>query len=235
MLRNLVSAATIAIAAFTAEAAPLAPGGAISPVPLDSVAARPELGGAVINDNLLDFRFNFGDLTDVLGQVQNRVTRSNDLATLIFSPRIRDVLNIYGGRFAITRFNLTGYAGFDADIAFRPDGDGDNAPWTAARSADGDTLRFSFASPLLIDSLDPPGLQEESLFPAILTNAQAFDETGRMSIWGRFARGDVLTDPEYRIDLGYVARPVDAPVPLPAGALLLPAGLALMGLLRRRR
>jgi len=221
-------------AAFTfaapAGAAPLAPGGVIFPTGT-TVAAEPDLAGTVINDNVLPFSIDptpATPFTSVGGNVQNRVVRSDNTGTMIFGPRIRDTFNIDGGTFLIEAFRLVGYNGFATDVDFRTDGTGDVGFTSVSRSVDGDTMTFRYGTPLQIDAI-APGVQEESLFPSILTDGPSFTTTGRMTIFGTL-RDD--PDTLYSVSIGNVAVPA---IPLPATLWLGLAGLGALGLAGRRR
>ncbi|PWR01315.1 hypothetical protein DKT77_17275 [Meridianimarinicoccus roseus] len=223
-------AAPIALWGLPAAALPLAPGGVIAPAGTTS-AARPELGGIVINDNLLAFAIDptpITPFTNVAGAVQNRVSVSNVTGDLIFGPRIRDTLNIDGGTFFITSFLIDGWGSFTTDVDFRTDGDGDTGFSSVSRSADGNRLTFRFDTPLQIDAI-APGAQEESLFPAILTDARSFNTNGRMRIIG-YLGGDPNTI--FSTEIGGIAVPQ---VPLPAGLWLSLAAFGALGAMRRRQ
>lgn len=227
-LRAALAAAVVFCAGPAAYAAPLAPGGVVFPTGT-TAAARPELAGTVVNDDLIPFSFPFGQLQSVGGDVQNRVVRSDGLATLIFSPQIRDTFNIAVEEFEIIGFSVSGYGGFSADVDFRTDAPGDDGPTAVSRSVDGDLLTFRYDDPLTIDGI-APGAQEESLLPVILTDAQAFQLTGRMTIFGRD-----LADPETVLTTEIGGLAVPAAIPLPTSLGLLAAALAGLGLLGRRR
>lgn len=52
-----------------------------------TAAARPELGGSVVRDQLLPFQIkDANDRVILEGKVQDRVARSSQLGTLIFAP-----------------------------------------------------------------------------------------------------------------------------------------------------
>ena len=229
--RGAVFLTALMLGAPAALAVPLVPGGVIFPTGTTS-AARPELGGVVQNDNLIPFTINStnGGLFTTGGNVQNRVALSTLNNTLIFAPRIRDTFNLIGpNAFFISAFQLDGYAGWMTDVDFRTDGLGDKGFTSVSRSATGDLMTFRYDDPLQIDSI-APGLQEESLFPSILTDATDFALTGTMTIFG-FVEGDPGNLLSVTVD--GIAVPV-APIPLPAGGWLLLMGLAGLAIARRR-
>ena len=236
-MRNILKSGAMFLAALmlsapAALAVPLTPGSVIFPSGT-TFAARPELGGVVQNDNLIPFTINSagGGLFTTGGNVQNRVARSTLTNTLIFAPRIRDTFNLIGpDAFFISAFQLDGYAGWATDVDFRIDGSGDKGFTSVSRSNTGDLMTFRYDDPLEIDSV-APGLQEESVFPSILTDAIDFALTGTMTIFG-FVEGDPSNLLSVTVD--GIAVPV-APVPIPAGGWLLLAGLFLIGWAGRRR
>lgn len=197
-----------------------------------SFAENNDLGGTVLNDNLIDFEFPTPALFFLGGEVQNRVIQSDNLATMIFSPRIRDTINIVPGisEFNITAFTLDGYEGWDTDVEYRTDGLGDLGFTSVSRSADGNLLTFRFDSPLRISNLNPPGLQEESLFTSILTDAPGFSLTGNMTIFGHNS-----TTPDTLLQARLTGIAVPSSVPEPSSGGLLTILLACAGMAFRRR
>ncbi|MEP1698792.1 MAG: VPLPA-CTERM sorting domain-containing protein [Paracoccaceae bacterium] len=208
-----------------------------------TAVADPDLTGVELNDNILPFRIDPNPatpFTDIGGVVQNRVTRSDNTGNLIFAPRIRSTFNTEVSRFVITSFSLTGYSGFATDVEYRDDGAGQEGIEFGRRSASGDQLEFGFPLGLRIDSVTP-GVQRESLFPAIKTDATNFALTGSMTIFGYLRRFDITGEPlpvmdedRASVTITGLAVPITTPVPLPASALLLLAGLAGLGAMRRR-
>lgn len=250
-MKHFLIAATLAVFGTAAGAIPLAPGTVVFPT--GTTAVDPVHGGlqTVINDNLIDFTMDPDPgtpLTVVGGALQNRVTE-NDRGTLNFAPRIRDTFNIEANDFAIVAMQLTGFGSFDLDADFRTDGLGDLGPTSYSRSADGDLITMRYTDPtapgpnvggLLVQHI-APGLQETSLFPSLVSDATAFELTGRATIFGYFinedeynASGRIVPDGDLiSVSVGGLAVPV-APVPLPAPALLLIVGLGGLGLMRRK-
>jgi len=227
--------AALSMGVSTGNAATLNPGGSTI-VTGTTEASSPELAGTVINDNLI----NGPNVEQIPGNavfvanfdVQNRVVRSDLDGTLIFAPRILFGFNIALSPFLIDSFTLTGFAGFDTDVAYRTDGPGDRGPTFAERSLSGDALDFTFGFPLFVNNL-VAGPAQESYFTSIKTNAIAFENTGRLSIFGRW-QGDAPGT--VRIDYTGLAVPVPAPVPLPASIVFLLGSFGvLLGLRRPRR
>jgi len=229
-LATIVAFFTSFIMAHQASATALAPGGVVFPAGTTSAASPELVAGVVENDNLIPFVLdpdpNAIGLVD--GNVQNRVSRSQNLGDLIFAPRIRDTTNIEGNAptFAILGFDLFGFGNFATDVDFRTDSQGDKGPNSISRSADGNMLSFTYADPLLIDAFNPPGRQQESLFPSILTNAKDFDTTGRMIVYGRAVDAPIGggIDPTGDIINVGIAN-IAVPVPEPASLVLLALGL----------
>jgi len=193
-MNKLLTATAFAaiILSANAYAVPISPGDVIftNGVTIGDTVAdpvdRPYLGGVVMNDNLIDFTYDptpGTPFTLVGGKVQNRVVENSD-GNMVFMQRMRDIYNIDGGTFAITAVRLDGYAGVTVDADFRLDGLGDKGFSSVSRSADGDLMTFRYEDLIFADSINPPGLQEESYFPAMLTDAMAYDTSGTMTIYG---------------------------------------------------
>ncbi|MEP2427198.1 MAG: VPLPA-CTERM sorting domain-containing protein, partial [Tateyamaria sp.] len=103
---------------------------------------------------------------------------------------------------------------------YRTDGLGDRGPSFADRSADGNTLDFDFAFPLVVGNLSE-SIKEESHFLRIKTEATHFENTGRATIFGRHVD---YPDQTFRLHYSSLAVPTLAPVPLPASFLLMLGG-----------
>ncbi|MFK7916351.1 MAG: hypothetical protein AB8B93_20730 [Pseudomonadales bacterium] len=236
-----------ALAAFTgaAHAAPLPPGTVVftnGVTVSDSVqdpVARPYLGGAVLNDNLLDFTYDPTPsipLNNVGGRLQNRVVDNG--SDLIFMTRIRDTFNIDGGTFSILGMTIEGYGNVDLDVDFRLDGLGDKGFSSASRSADGDRLTLRYEDRIFVDAFTPPGRQQTSYFPALLTNASAYDFSGTATIFGEILPLGA-TDSSASVQSNIFSFQIDgiavprADVPAPASLALLVGSVAALGLRRR--
>lgn len=208
---------------------------------------RPEVVGTNLANDILDFSLildGLNPLRQITGSLQNLVLANSD-GNHVFMPRIRDLDNFFSGTLAITSIELFGYAGVTTDVAFRLDGLGDKGFTSVSRSADGDALRLNYDDPLFADLLTPPGLREDSLFPAILTDATDFDLNGSAIIRGVIVpsgerdTSNPVTSPFLFSVLG-LAAPVaptagPTPVPLPASAYLLLGALGVGGWVSRRR
>jgi hypothetical protein len=228
-LSSLIAIAATVAFSTTTQAAVLLPGNVIFPAG-DTSATAPNSNGVVQNDNLIPFSIPITTFTSVGGNVQNRVVLSNNLNTMVFGPRIRDTFNIATAGFEIIGFRLDGYAGWDTDVGYRTDGLGDKGPSSVSRSADGDLLTFRYEDPLFIAGI-APGLQEESLFPYIITDAPSYSLIGSMTIFGL---DTAETDNLLSVTIDGLAVP--SPVPIPAAAWLF--GTALIGFVgfsRRRK
>jgi hypothetical protein len=220
-------ATTLWIGALSAQAAPLAPGDNIF-VTGSTAVSHPETTGVVLQDSILStpnvgvpaLPFQFARF-----EVQNRVVESAVDGTMVFMPRILFGSNVTDGNLLVDRVEMFGFGGFSIDATYRTDGLGDRGPTFASRSADGQTLDFTFGMPLVINNL-VGGVVEESYFFALKSNATAFENTGRISIFAR-AQGDDYNT--YRFDVGGLAVPTAVPLPasLPLLASVLLAGLGL--------
>lgn len=233
-----VAALIVGLGDTSTRAAPLAPGDTIL-MTGSTVASNPELAGVVQQDMILQSNtrqvppeanplVNFADF-----DVQNRVVQSDADATMIFAPRILFGRNVTIYPLLVKRVEMWGFGDFAIDATYRTDGLGDRGPTTGSRSADGQTLSFDFGFPLFINNL-VAGPQEESYFFSLKTDAMAFENTGRLSIFAE-AVGDTVAGREYRFDVGGLAVPTEiSPVPLPASLPLLAIAACGLALLRRR-
>jgi len=233
LFKTSLMAGALGLAASLAHGATLDPGGSTI-VTSTSVAEAPQLAGTVQNDNMLTtplVRIPDPDSIFFVGfDIQNRVSRSNDIGTMIFGPRIRFRANVTGGNFLIDTLRLDGYGDFATDVAYRSDGLGDVGPTFATRSADGETLTFDFGFPIVVGNLVGSVIQE-SRFLSIETEATAFTNTGRATIFGRHVDYPGQT---FRLDYTGLAVPAVAPVPVPASVLLMLSGIGAMFGMRRK-
>jgi hypothetical protein len=218
MLREFSTYAALMVlttAAWSAAAIPLAPGGAVAPVGTTS-AADPNLVGLVVaSDPLRPFQILDGQGNVVVeGNLQDRVVVSAALGTMIFAPRLRDLI----GTGVVVGLVDRDFAGFSTDVEYRVDGLGDVGPDGISRSAGaGDELAFSYAPSVI----DPP---EEALFLSVLTDALDFAAVGSTTIFARDVTGAL-----YSVTL----EDTNAPIPEPSTLVL--GGLGLIALARGRR
>lgn len=214
-----IVAALNSLAGF-AGAAVLPPGGAVGLLGTTS-ALSPELAGVVQDDTLHPFQIvdGSGNLL-VSGNLQDRVAKSNDLGTLVFAPRLRDLVGTAGvAPVEIYGISIDGYGAYMTDVEYRVDGLGDAGPNVANRSVDGElvTLRYE-TTPIL-----PP---DESYFNSILTDATSFAPIGTATIYARFG----ANGPFFSTTL----RGINVPVPEPTASVLVLGALGLAAAVRRR-
>lgn len=159
---------------------PLPPGGAVDLLPA-GFTGNPELAAAVVEDRLLPFEIrNAAGAVVLSGNIQDRTSRSTVTGNIIFAPRIRDLSGPASGA-KIVAISKSGFAGSEVRVAYRVDGSGSVGMPRAARSADGDTIRFEFERPF-----GPP---DESFFPSIVTNATARNDDSAIVIEARLPDG----------------------------------------------
>ncbi len=218
-----------------AQSATLMPGQSVF-VPGTDAVETPALAGAELKNDShpLIFDPNYfvnGDLASAARyDYRDQVVRSDQTGAMIFGPLLEFTYNLTAGMLFIDSFTLTGYAGYAVDVVNRTDAGGDRSVTSAARSADGDQITFTFGFPLVADNLFG-GPAQDSFPISILTDARGYSNEGRATFRARSTAypGEIL-----EISIGGLAIPAPAPVPLPAPALLLLAGLAALAGLRRR-
>lgn len=180
MIKGTIAGLALALLAPGAMAVPLLPGNSVL-LPGTTAAARPELAGTIVFDDV-DTQLNvLNQLTFAGYSYQNRVVRSDVTNTAIISPRLRDSFNVSFNDLFLDGFSVTGYAGWATDVDYRTDTLGDRGPTFVERSADGDVLTFTFGFPLISGNLfaEP---HEESFFIDILTDAPSFALTGTATL-----------------------------------------------------
>lgn len=214
-----IIAALNSLAGF-AGAAVLPAGGAVGLLGTTS-AATPSLAAVVQDDPLHPFQIvDGGGNVLISGNLQDRVGKSNDLGTMIFSPRLRDLVGTAGAApIEIYGLSIDGYGGYSTDVEYRVDGLGDAGPNVANRSVDGETVTLRYeTSPIL-----PP---DESYFNSILTNATSFAPIGTATIYARVgANGPFFST---------TIRGINVPVPEPTASVLVLGALGLAATIRRR-
>jgi hypothetical protein len=153
------------------------------PVPPDSTVALEglqdlpsEWPATSVSDLNIPFEIRNASGTVILsGNVQDRVSKSHETGTLIFSPIVRDLEAPGGSTARILSIRATGYAG--ATITAEYYAPTDNAtPDSVSRSAgNGDELELHFDS----TPVTPP---DSSQFVKFLTNATGYSKAGRITI-----------------------------------------------------
>lgn len=238
IFRTMVAGA-IAMAATQSLAAQMNPGDTIF-IPGSTAESAPHTTGAIVQDELLNSDILYipaGQNTAAAGlEVHNRVVRSAADGTMVFMPRVDFGFNITSSLLLVDRIEMFGFGDYEIDASYRTDLEGDRGPTTGTRSANGETLDFTFEFPLLLSNLFQ-GPHESSYHFALATDATGYQNTGAMSVYARSVEGDFSS---YRFDVFGLAVPRDAPqhpdpapVPLPASVLLLLSGLGATYRLRR--
>ncbi|MFV0245520.1 MAG: VPLPA-CTERM sorting domain-containing protein [Qingshengfaniella sp.] len=211
-------------------AATLAPGQSVL-VPATDAATTPALNGTPLTDTSIPLIFATHPAFPKIYTYEDRAVRSDGTGRTLITPQLIYQSNVSASPFLFDGFTLTGYQGFATDIFYRTDMPGDRGPTTATRSADGDSLTFLFALPLYLSNLTQ-GVHENSYPITILTDGNSYQNTGRGLFFGHDQ-----SNPGVRLEVAVtgLAVPAIAPVPLPASALMLLAGLAGLAAIRRRK
>lgn len=221
-LGRLLSAAAFASLLTNPVSAAVVAPGASAFLPGTSLSATPALNGSVVYANSLAYDLDPSIALFVgHGEVTNQAIRSNLADSLIFALQLLGPINITADDVLIDSISLNGYAGWQTDIHYRSDAAGDRGPSFVERSADGDNLLFTFGFPLFLGNLTLE-THEESFPIEILTNADAFETSGRATIRGRTVVGKT----PLQVSIGGLAVPTV--VPLPASCWLFLAGIGLL-------
>ena len=204
-------------AATPAQAVLLNTGDTVA-LPGTTVASEPQLGGAVIVDEVIPFSFVSG-LGTILGTVQQRIVRSTLDGTLDFYWRVVNDVESVGaiGSFRIGEFDSPEY-----NANYRIDGLGDLGPQTAHR------FNGLFESYLNFYDFSASGLLpgQSSLFMFLDTTATDYART---------AFFDVTNINQTFISDSFAAYSPATPVPEPSSALLIALGMAGVAAVVRRK
>ncbi len=169
-LKNpLTAVATLALCAVAVpiRAVPIAPGGTVS-TPGTTAAARPELVGTVLVDQIRPFSRVVGGIV-VRGAVQDRVVRETGTGELDFYSFIRLLPTSTAAIVGLERSNFGPPAAL-ADVDWRIDSLGTTGSVGAIRSADGRSILFNLGDGIL------PGSMSHALM--IHTRARRFRQGG---------------------------------------------------------
>lgn len=167
-VQALAAISVLAASISSAFALELRPAGEISPRGT-TVVARPELRNVVLVDTLRRFRLPDGAGGFVTGTLQDRVSRSNETGTLIFTQRV--ILDATSSAVnGVAEWTRTDMRTVSVDADYATDGVGDVRTGSSQRSGDGTTVRFKLVAPLRRG--------QGSYVNLMLTNATKYAATG---------------------------------------------------------
>lgn len=216
-----------------AQAVPVAPGASVL-LPGTTLAERPDLAGVDLVADSFSVRVGHPLAPLAFGagwQVRHQVVRSDATGALVMSVQLIWDYNIAPADFLVDAIWLDGWGGFEVDADYRTDLSGDRGPTSATRSDGGDRLELGFAFPLFSGNL-MGDVHQDAMPIVVATDATAFDDSGVLTVVGRFS------DRPGETFVGRVtglAAPVAAPVPEPAAWATMALGLAALGTALRRR
>src|SRR3569833_1712277 len=139
--KSVMAISTIATLASAAHAVPLAPGGSVL-TPGTSVAARPELAGTVVYDNMVPFTVkSTGGVVIATGQFQDRVDKETGTGTLDFYYRLISDTSSTGN---VTLNTRQDFAPFTTDVDFLTDCLVTNRTHQTKRNPSANLVGFSY-------------------------------------------------------------------------------------------
>jgi hypothetical protein len=163
----MTALATLGVAASSATAVNLPPGGAVG------LPGTFTSGGTIIRDQDIPFEVLASDGTLLFGGVvQDRVVERAD-GLLIFSKRIKET--VVDTEVGVVNVWVTDYTDRTTDVDWDPSSPGQKFPPAATRSGDGSLINYDFANNPIFES-------EESKFFYAETDAEEFTINGSMTI-----------------------------------------------------
>jgi hypothetical protein len=173
----------LAMATSNGFAISLLPGREISPIGT-TLSAHPELAGMAIANVNRPFSIPDGSGRVVSGYLQDRVVRSTETGTLIFSQRV--VLDVTSsGTKSVAEWVRNAMTSVTTNVDYRTDGEGNMGASSVQRSNTGSNVRFKM--PRLI------ARGQSTRFHEIVTNATNYAATGQTTLSGPGLPDTVLT------------------------------------------
>jgi len=197
-----------------------------------TAAARPELTGTVVRDELIPFSVTGGGGTIFTGTLQDRVIRATD-GTLTFAQSVRANTSL-ARRALLDYVRRSDFDGFGTDVNYRTDGVGQANlhPELVRRTGDGANVQFSFHDRL--------SAGQDTLLYFVKTNATSFDVGGNTKL-GFIGRNSVegsatlsTARPTIGTGTGGAGGGGPAAIPLPAAVAAFPVGALVAGFAMRR-